>query len=71
MHWFSEWTGARDPYHGTDEGSIPPGFGCRDADDAYERYIDFLDAIFHPGHLGPPPKSLAAPDEKGPAIEAE
>ena len=37
MHWFGEWTGARDPHHGSDQGAIPPGFGCRDADDAYDR----------------------------------
>jgi hypothetical protein len=41
---------------------MTPGFGCRDADQAYDRYIGFLDAIFHPGRLGPPPRSLAAPD---------
>jgi hypothetical protein len=70
MRWFGEWTGARDPYHGTDQGAIPPGFGCRDASDAYERYVGFLDAVFHPGRLGPPPKPLPAPDAKGPAIEA-
>ncbi len=70
MHWFGEWTGGRDPYHGSDQGAIPPGFGCRDADDAYDRYIGFLDAIFHPGRLGPPPKSLAAPDEMEGAVEA-
>lgn len=70
MHWFGEWTGARDPYHGSDQGSIPPGFGCRDADEAYDRYIGFLDAIFHPGRLGPPPKSLAAPDEMEGAVGA-
>jgi hypothetical protein len=69
MHWFGEWTGARDPYHGRDQGAITPGFGCRDADDAYDRYIGFLDAIFHPGRLGPPPKSLAALDEMEVAVE--
>lgn len=25
MHWFGEWTGARDPYRGGDQGAIPPG----------------------------------------------
>jgi hypothetical protein len=62
MRWFGEWTGARDPYRGNDQGAMTPGFGCRDADQAYDRYIGFLDAIFHPGRLGPPPRSLATPD---------
>jgi hypothetical protein len=66
MHWFGEWTGARHPYHGADQGAIPPGLGCRDADDAYDRYIDFLDAVYHPDRLGPPPL-IAVPDE-APAI---
>lgn len=65
MHWFGEWTGARDPYHGGDQGAIPPGFGCRDAGDAYDRYVGLLDVMFHPGRLGPPPRSLAAPDDTG------
>ena len=63
MHWFGEWTGARDPYHGSDQGAIPPGFGVRDADEAYQRYIGFLDAMYHPGQLGPPPRALRAPGE--------
>jgi hypothetical protein len=63
MRWFGEWTGARDPYHGNDQGAMTPGFGCANADQAYDRYIGFLDAIYHPGRLGPPPKTLEAPPE--------
>lgn len=62
MHWFGEWTGARDPYHGSDQGAIPPGFGVRDADEAYQRYTGFLDAMYHPGRLGAPPRSISPPD---------
>jgi hypothetical protein len=62
MHWFAEWTGARNPYHGADQGAIPPGFGCRDANDAYDRYVSLLDLIFHPGRPGAPPGPLATPD---------
>lgn len=42
MHWYGEWTGAREPRKGTGEGAIPPGFGCRDEDEAYERYLSLL-----------------------------
>ena len=62
MHWFGEWTGARDPYHGSDQGAIPPGFGCANANEAYDRYVDLLDLIFHPGRPGPGPRQLATPD---------
>jgi hypothetical protein len=64
MHWFGEWTGARDPYRGSDQGAIPPGFGCRDADDGYKRYVSFLEAMYHPGQLGPPPRSISTPPEE-------
>jgi hypothetical protein len=41
--WYTEWTGAAAPRRGgIDGGPQPPGFGCRDAADAYDRYIDFL-----------------------------
>jgi hypothetical protein len=60
--WFGEWTGARDPYRGDDQGAVPPGFGVRDADEAYERYLQYLDLIFHPGRPGPVPRAIRAPD---------
>ena len=63
MRWFGEWTGARDPYQGSDQGAIPPGFGVRDADEAYQRYVSFLDGMFHPGRLGPPPRPISTPPE--------
>jgi hypothetical protein len=57
--WYSEWTGAARPRRGgTGSGSQPPGFGCRDADDAYDRYIAFLAAVYQPGRLGPPRPAL-------------
>jgi hypothetical protein len=71
MHWFGEWTGARDPYRGTDQGAIPPGFGCANVDEAYDRYVGFLDAIFHPGRLGPPPRAIRPADEPASAAEFE
>lgn len=61
MHWFAEWTGARHPYRGGDQGAIPPGFGCRDSGDAYLRYVGLLDAMYHPGRLGPPPRTIRMP----------
>ena len=68
MRWFGEWTGARDPYRGNDQGAMTPGVRLRGtADQADDRYIGFLDAIFHPGRLGPPPKSLAASRNRQPS----
>lgn len=61
--WFGEWTGARDPYHGSDQGAIPPGFGCAGPDDAYDRYIALLDLIYHPGRPGVPPRPIRPPEE--------
>ncbi len=53
--WYSEWTGAAMPFRGgLDPGPQPPGFGCRDADEAYERYVGFLEAKYAPGHLAAP-----------------
>jgi hypothetical protein len=62
MHWFGEWTGARDPYHGGDQGALPPGFGCANASEAYDRYIALLGLIYHPGQPGPPPRLIKPPD---------
>jgi hypothetical protein len=63
--WFSEWTGARDPYRGGEDGALPPGFGSAGPDDAYQRYISFLDLIFHPGQPGPEPQPIRPPDAAG------
>jgi hypothetical protein len=71
MHWFGEWTGARDPYHGDAQGAIPPGFGSGDAGEAYQRYVDYLDAIYDPGRLGPPRRPLATPEETPAVNEPE
>jgi hypothetical protein len=71
MHWFGEWTGARDPYHGADQGAIPPGFGCANADEAYDRYVGLLDLIFHPGRPGPDPRPPAIPEAPAPEIEEQ
>jgi hypothetical protein len=41
--WYTEWTGAAAPRRGgIDPGPQAPGFGCASADDAYNRYIEFL-----------------------------
>jgi hypothetical protein len=40
--WYSGWTGNDKPFHGgLDDGRSTPGFGCLDADEAYESYMDF------------------------------
>jgi hypothetical protein len=53
--WYSEWTGAAAPFRGgKDSGPQPPGFGCADDGDAYERYVGFLGAVYEPGRLGAP-----------------
>jgi hypothetical protein len=62
MRWFGEWTGARDPFRGDADGPIPPGFGCKDTEEAYERYVQYLDLIFHPGRPGPLPHAIPAPE---------
>jgi hypothetical protein len=52
--WYSEWTGASRPFGGADPGPMAPGIGCADADEAYDRYVGFLDAVYQPGRLGAP-----------------
>jgi hypothetical protein len=51
--WFGEWTGARPLHRSLDDGPQTPGLHSADADDAYERYVEFLGAIYEPGRLGP------------------
>jgi hypothetical protein len=61
MHWFGEWTAARDPYRGDEQGAIPPGFGCANADEAYQRYTGWLEMIYHPGRPGREPPAIKPP----------
>jgi hypothetical protein len=64
--WFGEWTGASRPCRGgLDDGPQTPGLHSGDADDAYERYVDFLDAAYQPGRMGPPvqPITVVRPTE--------
>lgn len=61
--WYSEWTGNAKPLRGgLDPVPITPGQHSGDVDDAYERYIEFLDAIYEPGRLVPPIPPLQAQD---------
>jgi hypothetical protein len=53
--WYAEWTGAARPRRGgLDDGPQAPGLHSADADDAYERYVEFLAAVYEPGRLGAP-----------------
>jgi hypothetical protein len=53
VRWFGEWTGADKPYRGgLDDGPQTPGLHSGDAGDAYERYVDFLGAVYESGRLG-------------------
>jgi hypothetical protein len=61
--WYSEWTGnARPRRGGLDPGPMTPGQNSGDVDDAYERYVDFLDDVYQPGRLVPPIPPLQAED---------
>ena len=56
MHWYAQWTGARDPREETADGARPPGIGCHDEDRAYECYLSLL----HVRHRDPAaPRSAA------------
>jgi hypothetical protein len=62
--WFGEWTGASRPYRGgKDSPPQTPGLHSPDFDDAYDRYIEFLAAVYQPGRLGPPRERLELPGE--------
>lgn len=53
--WYSEWTGAaRQRRGGLDSGPMTLGQHSGDVDDAYNRYIDFLDGVYEPGRIVPP-----------------
>jgi hypothetical protein len=57
--WYGEWTGAARPRHGGHGGGPQtPGLHSATADDAYERYIEFLSALYEPGRLGSPTQPL-------------
>jgi hypothetical protein len=57
--WYGEWTGAASPRRGgLDDGPQTPGLHSADADDAYERYIEFLGAVYEPGRMGAPRQPL-------------
>jgi hypothetical protein len=52
--WFSEWTGAAGPRRGgLDSGPMPPGLHSGNVNEAYERYVGFLDSVYRPGQPGP------------------
>ncbi len=69
--WYTEWTGASPPFSDGADGPLAPGVGCADADEAYDRYIGFLDAVYNPGRLGRPRRRWRArplkPDKPGAA----
>lgn len=47
--WYAVWTSAAKPFRGgLDDGPQAPGLHSAGADDAYARYVDFLDAVYHP-----------------------
>jgi hypothetical protein len=58
--WYYEWTGARPPLSPGADGPPPPGIGCRDVDEAYERYVGYLGAVYEPGRLGPPRRRFSS-----------
>lgn len=61
--WFGEWTGAAAPYRGgLDAGPLTPGMHAGSADEAYQDYVDFLGAQYHPGRLGRPRPPLPRQD---------
>lgn len=59
VRWFAEWTGTARPRRGgLDAGPQIPGLHSGDLDGAYESYVQFLGAVYEPGHLGAPAESL-------------
>lgn len=53
--WYSEWTANARPLRGgLDTGPMTPGQHSGDVDDAYKRYIEYLDGVYEPGRLVPP-----------------
>lgn len=60
--WYGEWTGNYRPRRGgLDARPQTPGLHSADVDDAYDRYIDFLSAVYESGRLGSPVQPLQAP----------
>lgn len=68
MHWFGEWTGARTRITAATRAPCLR-FGSGSAEEAYERYTDFLELVFHPGAPGQQPRPISAPLAPEPAIE--
>lgn len=61
IRWYDEWTGAARPRRGgLDDGPQAPGLHSPGVGDAYERYVEFLGAVYEPGRLGPPRPPLQA-----------
>lgn len=57
--WFGEWAGASGPYRGgKDSPPQTPGLHSADVADAYDRYVEFLRAVYEPG-------TSARPDPSG------
>jgi hypothetical protein len=54
IKWYDEWTGAREPFGADADGPQAPGLHTPDEDEAYKWYVGFLEALYHPGRLGPP-----------------
>jgi hypothetical protein len=59
--WYGEWTGAAAPRQGgLGGGPETPGQHSGDADDALERYIEFLGVRYERGRIGAPIQPLQA-----------
>ena len=59
--WYGEWTGAARPWRGgLGGGPQTPGLHNADEDEAYERYVQFLGAVYEPGRIGSPAQPLYA-----------
>jgi hypothetical protein len=57
--WYGEWTGNYRPRRGgLDDAALTPGLHSGSEDEAYRDYLGFLDAVYHPGQLGAPPRAL-------------
>jgi len=48
VRWYYAWTGARPPLKPDADGPMPPGVGCANEDEAYERYVTNLAGRYGP-----------------------
>lgn len=65
--WYGEWTGNFRPRRGgLDDAPLTPGLHSGHVSDAYERYLEYLSAVYEPGRMGPPvpPLQAASPPAK-------